>query len=214
MKKGLRNVTAGVLCGLVSLLPLKANAQINANLEGINSFEEGKSYFRPNLFYNLPGDIKGFTFGEFYQNGNHFVKTNLTRNIDENFGVKAQIVAGSGFNNHAGIGLTANVPTPSKTFAQVYFIPAYIDMKAKRVDDKSILGYFVSVDLPLGFKASSFGDINLRGKNGAEWSYGELGLEKEILKNLSLSYNPALKNKEVGKVTPRLEQRVTAKYTF
>ncbi|MFH1311578.1 MAG: hypothetical protein ABIH65_04195 [Nanoarchaeota archaeon] len=215
MKRKIRNIIAGTLCGLASLFPMKANAQINGNLEAIKSFEPGQSYFRPNIFYDLPLGIKGYTFGEFYQDGeNYFIKTNLTRNIHKNLNVKAQVICGSNLTDKIGVGLDAVIPMPEKTFARGYFIPAFIDTKAKKIDNRSIIGYFVSADLPLGFKALSFGEINVAGKNGAEWTYGEIGLEKEILKNFSVSYNPALKNNGNGKVIPRLEHRATAKYTF
>ena len=198
-----------------ALLPMKAKSQINGNVEGIKSFEAGKSYIRPNLFYDLPLGIKGYTFGEFYEDGdNHFIKTNLTKNIYGNFNARAQIINGTNLTDKIGIGPDVVIPTPEKIFAKMYFIPAFIDPKAKKIDNRSILGYFVSADLPLGFKSLSFGEINVAGKNGVEWAYGEIGLEKEILKDISLSYNPALRNDGVGKAVPRLEHRATAKYAF
>lgn len=216
MKKTIRNLIGAGIIGLASLFPMKnANAQISGDIEGIKSFESEQSYFRPNIFYDLPLGIKGYTFGEFYEDGNsHFIKTNLTRNIHGNLGAKAQVICGSNLTDKIGVGLDVVIPMPEKTFARMYFIPAFIDTKAKKIDNRSIVGYFVSADLPLGFKALSFGEINVGAENGAEWAYGEVGLEREVLKNLSLSYNPALKNNGTGKAVPRLEQRVTAKYTF
>lgn len=215
MKKTLRNILAGISIGVASLLPMKSNAQINGNIEGIKSFEPEKSYVRTNLFYGLPLEIKGYTFGEFYSDGeSHFIKTSLDKAVYGNFGIKEQIIAGSGFNTRFGLGASATIPTSDKTSAKIYFVPAWIDTKGKKVDNRSIFGYFVSANLPFGFKASNFGEINIGAKNGTEWGYGEFSLGRDILENLSLSYNPALKNNGIGKAVPKLENRVTLKYTF
>ena len=215
MKKKLRNLTAGVMLGAASLIPMKnANAQLSGSMEAIKSFKPKQSYVRPCLFYDLPANIKGFTFLEFYQDGDSFFgRTKLTKEVAKGIGLRGDIVHGTGFPNNYGLGL--NVDLPGKNvFTNFYLTPFLVDNKLKKIENKVLSGYFVSMKLPLDIQLSSFGEWNLNGKNGVEWTYGELNLEKKLNKNLSVSYNPALKNRGTGKPIPRLEHRITAKYTF
>ena len=220
MKKTLRNIGAGIMAGAVSLLPMKdANAQINGSLDIVKSSEPKKSYVRPCLSYELPANIKGFTFLEFYQKGNeeggktYFGRTKLTKEVFKRFGLRADATHGSESPNTYGLGL--NVTIPNKTiFANLYLTPFWVNGKLNKVENKTLAGYFASTKLPFGLELSSFGELNLNAKGGAQWTYGELNLEKKFgkEKNFSVAYNPALKNK--GGPIPKLEHRVTARYYF
>jgi hypothetical protein len=215
MKKILRNITAGVILGASSLLPMKnANAQLNGSIEAVKSFKPKQSYVRPQLFYDLPADIKGFTFLEFYQDGDSFFgRTKLTKEVAKGIGLRSDIVHGSGFPNNYGLGLNVDMPK-NKILKNLYLTPFLVDNKLKKVENKVLAGYFASIKLPFDMQLSSFGEWNLNGKNGVQWTYGELNLEKKLSDKLSVSYNPALKSRGAGKPIPRLEHRVTAKYTF
>ncbi|PJE81837.1 hypothetical protein COU58_00735 [Candidatus Pacearchaeota archaeon CG10_big_fil_rev_8_21_14_0_10_32_42] len=221
MTNKLLNFAAIVLVTLASLIPLKnTNAQVNANIEVIKSFKENSSYFRPNIFYNLPAEIKGHTFGEFYQNGDDYLlKTNLDKKVMGDAGLKAQIVSGSKFDTKLGLGVSANISSPdsvnpNKITAKVYALPLWMDSNGKGIENRAILGDYLSGKLPLGIKASTFGEINLSAKKGPEWGYGEVSLEKEISNKLAISYNPALKNIGQGKLKSKLEHRINFKYKF
>jgi hypothetical protein len=215
MKKILKNLAVGAMAGACSLIPMKnANAQLSGSMEAIKSFKPKQSYIRPCFFYDLPANIKGFTFLEFYQDGNSFFgRTKLTKEVVKGIGLRADIVHGSGFPNNYGLGLNVDIPGKN-VFTNFYLTPFLVDNKLKKVENKVLSGYFASIKLPFDIQLSSFGEWNLNGKNGVEWTYGELNLEKKLNKNLSVSYNPALKNRGAGKPIPRLEHRVTAKYTF
>jgi len=215
MKKILRNITAGVILGASSLLPMKnANAQLNGSIEAVKSFKPKQSYVRPQLFYDLPADIKGFTFMEFYQDGDSFFgRTRLTKEVAKGIGLRSDIIHGTGFPNNYGLGLNVDMPK-NKILKNLYLTPFLVDNKLKKVENKVLAGYFASIKLPFDMQLSSFGEWNLNGKNGVQWTYGELNLEKKLSDKLSVSYNPALKNRGAGKPIPRLEHRVTAKYAF
>jgi len=215
MKKILKNLAVGTMAGAISLLPMKnANAQLNGSIEAIKSFKPKQSYVRPCLFYDLPANIKGFTFLEFYQDGDSFFgRTKLTKEVAKGIGLRGDIVHGSGFPNKYGLGLNVNIPN-KKVFTNFYLTPFFVNNKLKKIENKVLSGYFVNIELPLNMQLSSFGEWNLNGKNGVEWTYGELNLEKKLNKNLSVSYNPALKNRGAGKPIPKLEHRVTARYYF
>jgi hypothetical protein len=215
MKKKLRNLTAGVMLGAASLIPMKnANAQLSGSMEAIKSFKSKQSYVRPCLFYDLPANIKGFTFLEFYQDGDSFFgRTKLTKEVAKGIGLRSDIVHGSGFPNNYGLGLNVDMPK-NKILKNLYLTPFLVDNKLKKVENKVLAGYFASIKLPFDMQLSSFGEWNLNGKNGVQWTYGELNLEKKLSDKLSVSYNPALKSRGAGKPIPRLEHRVTAKYTF
>ena len=213
--KTLQKIAGGIaLAG--ALVFGHANAQNKLYAEAIKSEKENSSYFRGNANYNLPADIKGYTCGEFYGDGNsYFSKTTLSRNIHGNFGVQTQAVVGSGLTDRLSVGPNVVIPTSEGTFAKMYWMPAWITAaKGKKVENRSMLGYFVSANLPLGFTASSFGELNIAGKNGAEWGYGEISVGREIADRLRVSYNPALKNNGIGEAVPKLEHRLNLMYDF
>ena len=215
MKKKLRNLAVGVMAGALSVLPMKnANAQLSGSMEAIKSFKPKQSYVRPCLYYDLPAGIKGFTFVEFYQDGNsYFGRTKLTKEVTKGIGLRSDIIHGTGFPNNYGLGLNVNMPK-NKILKNLYLTPFLVDNKLKKIENKVLSGYFASIKLPFDMQLSSFGEWNLNGKNGVEWTYGELNLEKKLGEKLSISYNPALKNRGAGKPIPRLEHRATLKYTF
>ncbi|MFA5797666.1 MAG: hypothetical protein WC916_06575 [Candidatus Woesearchaeota archaeon] len=213
MNKTIKNIALWI-AGISAITSMNIHAQ-NVNAEVIKSLKPGSSYERLNAEYQLPAGIKGFTFAEFYSDGNsYFSKTALTKQVVENVGVMGQMVNGSGFDDHAGLGVSIVVPTPDKTFAKVYVVPKYFTSNGTPVDNKCVAGYYAEAELPLDMKISSFGEVNLNGTNGVEWMYGEVNLEKKLTDNISISYNPALQNKAEGSITPILEHRFTFKYVF
>lgn len=182
------------------------------SVEYIRSEMEGSSYFRGNASYSLPFKIKGYTFGEFYSDGeSYFSKSTLSRSITDILGVQAQAAVGSGMTDRFGLGLNVVIPTPKGTFAKVYDMPGWVDATAKKVDNTNILGYIVSLDLPEGFSISSFGEMNIAGNHGVEWCYGEIFVKKQF-EDFSVSYNPALLNDGAGKAAPTLQHRINFEY--
>jgi len=211
--KTLRNI-ALIATGVGIMASSNVSAQ-NLDAEAIKSLKPGSSYGRINASYKLPAEINGYTFGEFYSDGDsYFSKTALTKPVLGNVSVMGQIWNGTGMTDHAGIGVSAIIPTQEKTFAKAYIIPKYVASTGKAVDNKSVAGYYAEANLPLDMKISSFGEINLDGTKGPEWMYGELNLEKKLTDNISVSYNPALQKKSAGNLQPVIENRFTLKYIF
>ncbi len=212
MNKTIKNIALW-LTGMSAIASINANAQ-NLDIEFIKSLEPKHSYVRPNATYTLPAGIKGYTFAELYSDGNsYFSKTNLTKSLTDNVAIMGQGVTGSGFDDHAGLGVSATIPTPENTFAKAYIIPTYVASDGSSVKNKTVAGFYAEANLPLDFKVSSFGEVNITGTKGAEWMYGELNVEKKF-DNVSVSYNPALLNKKPGTMIPTIEHRFTVKYTF
>ncbi len=200
--------------GLGALYGSNINAQ-DINAEVIKSLKPASSYGRLNADYQLPTGIKGYTFAEFYSDGNsYFSKTTFTKPVIGNVSAMGQMVNGTGFEDHAGLGVSVVIPTPDHTFAKAYIVPRYLSSAGSPIDNKCVAGYYAEANLPLDMKISSFGEVNLNGKNGAEWMYGELNLEKKLTDKVSVSYNPALQNKGPGDITPAIEHRFTLKYEF
>lgn len=183
-----------------------AIAQTKATVEVIKSTETGKTYIRPSLSYKLPGEIKGYSFEELYSDRTMFGKTSLTKSITDEQGLLMQAIYGTAPKTTIGAGLYSKIPSPNGTFVKVHYVPFWIDMDGKKVD-KSIIGYFASINLPLDLKLSSFGELDV--SKSPKWTYGEIGLEKKITDDMTISYQPALIGK--GKVTPTLEHRIDLK---
>lgn len=207
LTKKAKTIIAGIaLAAGLNLSPV--NAQTNASLEAITSLEQNNTYLRPTIIYNLGNEIKGMTFHEFYQDKTHFGKTTLSKNVTDEQALMLQAIYGTFPQTTAGIGVSSVIPSPKGTFAKIYFVPLWANSEGIN-QDRSIVGYYVSANLPLGMKFHSFGEINVAEKN-PKWGYGEIGIEKNITEDLSISYQPALYG--TGLVTPALEHRVDIKY--
>ncbi len=203
---------------LASLLPTqKAEAQgnVSGNVEYIQSEKPDNSYARLQGFYTLPKDVKGFTFLEFYKNGNgYFGKTTLDKAVGEGFGARAVAYHANEPLKKAGLGVTKVVPhLPKNTFAKIGLIPIWAGNKGRAIGDKALAQYFANVNLPAGFNLSSFGDWDLITKDkGIQWEYGEINLDKKLNDVFTIGYNPVLFNK--GNAVPRLEHRVVGRVNF
>ena len=144
-----------------------------------------------NIFYQLPADISGYWFTEFYQDGTIFGKNMLSKKIDNIASVVDQTVFGTGMPAKTGLGFSLEGPGPaSNMMFKMYLIPLYLNTNGKTEKNYTILGYCFETKLPLDFKLSGFGEWNM-GKTNWAWNYGEANLEKS-LGIISVSYNPAL----------------------
>ena len=203
----------GALLGVTQIKDSQAQEPnkraITAYVEGVQSENNPASFIRPNVFYTLPGDLNAYSFGEFYRDEGYFGKTNLNREIKHGIKPGTELVYGSGFNDRAGLGINYQVPRlPKGSSLSVKTIPFWFD-KNGYIDDRLMIGYFGSIDFPYGISLSSFGEINLRNKNGPQWGYGEVSLTKRLNHRLGISYNPLLKND--GNLSPKLEHAVSVR---
>jgi hypothetical protein len=136
-------------------------------------------------FESNPGDFSNY-FGESF----------LSKAIAEsgNFGLKSEIVHANKPVSNVGLGVFYNVATEN-VFAQFSVFPIRINDDSKindSNDNSDVLTYFVSIDLPLGLNARSFGGFD---RNG-DWTYGEVNVDKTLNlggnTTLSAGYNATL----------------------
>jgi len=201
--------------GLTILASSPSAQAFNGKLEGIKSEKKGSSYVRANAFYNLPFNIKGVTFTEFYTGGKgYFGQTFLEKPLKKGFNFRARAIhVNNPLTKFSPIGLSFSVPKlPKGLSAKLKLDPLWFKSNGERIPNKLDLGYFVSVDLPYGFKASGFGGWNVADKKGVQWGYGEANLEREIAKGVSIGYNPVLLNQ--GGAVPKVEHRMNVGVRF
>jgi len=201
------------LVGSIYLAPKKTHADINGSLEAIVSEKKENSYARLNGFYQLPGEINGFTFLEFYKDGKGFFgKSMLTKGLSKTFSVKGELVHINEPVTYAGVGLGLNLPMPKGSYGSLKVLPVWVDKQGKYAPNKVIVGYVAGADLGKGWSMSSFGEANIAAKQGPKWCYGEVAVTKEIGKGVNVGYIPALK--PVGKLAPKIESRVGVQIRF
>ena len=195
MTKTLRNlVTAGAVgLGVATGMPAeRAEAQVAGNVEYIQSEKNEKSFARGNIFYGLPQNVNGFSFIEFYKNGDgYFGKTMLNRPIVSGLGPKVEGVHNGELLSRVGLGASFSVPgMPKGSYANLGILPVWLSEEGKRLQAQYAFGF----KLPKGFYLSSFGEMNLRAeprsvtsstgevntKTGPRWGYGEAELTKSF----------------------------------
>ena len=203
IKKGIVGISLALALGLSSV-----KAQPSGSVELIKSLDRDHSYIRPTLTYDLPKDISGHSFVEFYDDGSFFGKTTLTKPIDGvPFSAAGQFVYGSDFDTQLGFGGSASTTLGEKGFVKIHYLPIQTSKEGQIKTDQRKLGYFVSLDLPRDVSISSFGELTFS-DDGPAWGYGELSLEKKVSDRFSVKYQPALKSKGEGKIIPKYEHRL------
>ena len=208
-------ITAGIIV-LATLFPIKKiEAGGTGRVEYIQSEHHENSYARASASYNLPLNVSGFTFSEFYKAGDgYYGITYLEKPVLGSLNARLRLQHDNDPLSQAVTGLSFNAPgLPKGVFAQTYYDALWFLPKGNRITDKSFLGYFVSVDLPKGFQVKSFGEWNVADRSGAKWDYGELSLGKRF-GLFTFSYNPSLRPKTKDRLLPLLEHRASAKISF
>ncbi len=210
----IKELIMSAIIGVGSLMPvesLKAK-EVFGSIEHIVSENKEKSSEELNLFYSLPGNIKGYTYIDFFKNGTYYGKTSLTRKINNKLGMKSQIVNSNNLFSRAGLGGYINIPFQSKNLSgNLSILPLWVNEKGNLMEDYLTAGYFISMKLPKEFKINFYGEWNVLAKGGPSWNYGEIEVEKNI-GPICISYRPALIGK--GDATPKLEQRVSIGFKF
>jgi hypothetical protein len=161
-----------------------ANAQ--SNFEYIQTDSKETSRFRPNLYYKLPLEVKGYSFLELYMGGQNYLgQTFLTKSIKGIFGVEVHAYYSTFFEDYIGVGPTIAIPTKdSTTVFTLSLMPAFVSFKGN-YQSNYILGEFVFFKEfkfhSIGtWRINSFGIINFAAKGGPAWEYGECYIEKPI----------------------------------
>ena len=200
------------MVGILNLMSIKEASALDGNIRYIQSKNNAKSYVETRVFYDLPWNMKGYTFIDFYKNGNgYFGKTFWNKTIKYSVGLEEQIIHNNEPFTETGFGVNAFIPyIPKKAFAKVSVVPLWFDKNGK-LEDKVTVGYVGSIDLPKGYKLSSFGEWDIGAKGGPKWTYGEIDLGKKI-GPVYVSYNPALISN--GDATPRVEHRISVSVDF
>jgi len=213
--RGIRStLVAAVLSGTAATA--SATPLLSGNIEHIQSTQEqkGGSYERFNGFYKLPGEVKGYTFGEFYHDGTNFIKHNLSRKVAGPVSLASQIKSVNEPLTDAGLGLQVAYFGKSGSYAVAKLLPLWMNKEGNSVKNREVLGFAIGTDLGSKVSVGIFGEINLKAKSGAEWAYGECSVMYKVNKDWSFGYNPALRNKAKGSVIPRMESRFALQRKF
>lgn len=215
MKKILRNVIGG-LGILMSNEYRQSYSQTNpvqVSLEGVLSGENEKTFVRPTIIKSLTKQLQINDYIEFYGDGNtYYGKATASYNVWHNFSAVMQMLYGTGFDNRYAAGLSVKYQLGNLRF-KLHALPNFWEIDGRDVH-RSIIGGSSSLDIPHKFKFGAFGEVNLDGKDGSEWSYGELSLERKIRQDISVGYNAGLYRRNVGNTIPEINHRLMIKWDF
>jgi len=201
------------LLTLLGFLPMKkAEAQINGNLECNLS---KNSLIETNFFYNLPLNTKGFTFLDYYFNGDKFFgKSILSTDLIKNLDLETQVYHAGEPVTKAGVGLKYHLVKSKNVNVKVGIHPVWLSKEGKFIKNQIDMTYSVGINLPRNFNIFAFGQFNLASNGGPQWGYGEIEVNKKIGKNkkLEVSYNPSLTNQ--NKFVPKYTNRFALRQNF
>lgn len=172
------------------------------------------TYAEINHSTTLPYSTRISGFLDFYRDQNgYFGKTIVEKSLTDNLSLRSHVMHINEPLSQVGVGASYVVPTPKGTFAKLSYLPLFVDTKGNQVDHKQIAGYFVCADLPWNMNAFSFGEINIDGKGGPAWSYGEVEVAKKFGK-ISVGANLQLNGKGAGQMTPEFVPRAVIRARF
>lgn len=212
------------LTGLVQTADAQTNAQARTEIKtsGNLAYFVAKTskvnapttYAEINHCTTLPYSTKVSGFLDFYRDQNgYFGKTIVEKSLTDNLSLRSHVMHLNEPLSQIGIGASYVVPTPKSTFAKVNYLPLFVDSKGNQVDNKSIVGYFVSADLPWNMSAFSCGEINVDSKGGPAWSYGETELVKKFGR-ISVGVNLQLNGKGAKEIVPEFVPRAVIRGSF
>lgn len=180
LTKKIKNIAK--IATLAALIATSSIAKGQGNVEAASMpSENGSSRARINLFYELPGDVKGYTFTDLYETG-YLSKSNLTKSLgNTNLSARSEVKLSNYFDNHAGIGLEYKFARENSSFVGSFkALPLWVD-KSGLVEKTGTVGFFLRKkwNLPKKYEleASTFGEMNMlsekKGKTSPSWGYGE-----------------------------------------
>lgn len=216
MKQTLKQILAVGAISLASVMPMEQTEAANAYVKFVQPVKgENKSYLEPGMFYKLPGDVDVFSWVDIDQKGGYYGESNFKKKINSKLNAKAQLNHPNSLMGRLGLGASINVPfLPKNAFAEITALPIFFNKDGQTIDRKEI-NYFVKIDLPYGIEASSFGEIIQENGGETKWGYGEIKIEKEIGNSgIKIGYNPALRNQGEGRMTPKVEHRISISANF
>lgn len=200
----------------IILIILSAVAFGQSSIEYLQTDEASTSRIRPNLYYDLPLGIEGFTFIEFYtdKSSEYYGETYLTKNVIGMFGVRADIFHTSLFEDVIGFGIYADIVSNDNLFFQLKYIPAYFEFRGiERWKRFGVLGYCLAWDFtanPLGrWQLNSFADFNIHAQ---ELSYGEIYLDKYVTDDFLIGLGADLRT--IGEAAPEAKLGIDLKFMF
>lgn len=187
-------------------------------VEYIASEADNKSFPRGNFFYKLPGKVNGYTFAECYEDGSIYAKSILSRKLTNSINLSNITRSANEGLTDSGFGLEYSFKNKKGNFkASAKLTPVWLNSNGDRVRNKQVFTYFTSWDINSNWNITSYADINLDAKQGAEWVVGEIPITRklpEINRNLSVGYIPILRREKPGSVRPTVENRVEVIWRF
>ncbi len=197
MKTLRKYLTTAIISLALAFAPIKAMAQNSATY----FMSKKPDVVRVESFNKLPLKIGSYTFVDLSKGG-YFGKTTLNKSLHDNLGLEMKIVHADELMTKTGLGAHLKAMLPGEIFSKVSIIPVWYH-KGGDMQNKTILGYFISKDLGKGYEASAFGEMDLDSK---QFSYGETSLTKQI-GDLKIGVQAAMTGD--GDLTPDLEARVS-----
>jgi hypothetical protein len=223
----LRSLVAAGLMAFSGLAGLVGNAEAQTNQPQVKTsgdvtyfardkskIEAPTSYAEINHFTALPYSTRISGFLDLYgDDKGYFGKTIVEKSLTDRLSFRSHVMHINEPFSQAGFGASYTLPTPKGTFAKLSYLPFFVDSKGNQVDNKQIVGYFVSADLPWNMNAFSFGEINVDGTKGPQWGYGEVEVAKKFGK-LSVGANLQLNAKGAGEMTPEFVPGIAVRARF
>lgn len=170
------------------------------------------SYAEINHATTLPYSSKLSGFLDLYRDSKgYFAKTVVEKNLAGKLNLRAHLIHNNKPLSQEGFGASYVLPTPKGTFAKISYLPLWLDTRADKVEDKQILGIYACANLPYNLTLFTFDEVNIAGKSGAQWGYGEVELAKKLGSRFTIGANLQLNNQGEGKLTPEAIPRIAAR---
>jgi hypothetical protein len=204
----------------IKSVPSKEVAEYTkSNIEYHETGKLENSKGRINLFYDLPGNTKMYTFVELYNKDGFFARTMASTPLNKHkTSLQTEMKNSNMFNDRVAMGLSQSF-NAGPVYGGVKVLPLWFDKNGSIPNSASVGGSIgVGFNVPIGKKKfktdiSAFGEMNVAKKGGPQWAYGEaeakIAIPTKVGKfDLGVGYN----FNSVGKAVPDPQFRFKVGY--
>ncbi len=179
----------GTLAGQPDTINIEQVEKIEFSKNNIEYHETGNPETRKarlNLFYELPGNTKAYSFIEMDKTG-YFARTMANTPINKKgTGVKTEMKNSNKFKDHLGIGIEQKFKVAGVNTA-IKALPLWTNIEGY-MNNTVVVGVSVSkqwgnihiLNKEFQVQISTFAELNVAAKKGPKWGYGEINAEIQI----------------------------------
>lgn len=200
------NLRNTLLAATISLGLFATTAHSQDRIEAVASDTQSKSRIRPHLTYDIPSGGNGYTFIEFYGDGEtYYARSMLRYNITDQAKARADVLNGNQFADQAALGAEYQMST-ADVDARVGAHPLWINKNGFRA--KATINGAITADITDNLSVEAFAEADVLNQ---AFLYGEAKLRRNLTENASVAAGVDMRYDT--DFSPQIDPHIAFQYT-